>query len=121
MLSYSTYIKRLVQNEQLNQQICDANFGDNDFMNQHISKVHDKMKEFKFPESNHSPNAKFLLASFLIIPLVHGGKKSFKCKFCSSFFAQKANLKIHMKSEQDKRNEILSCTTCTKTFMQIDL
>ena len=56
MLSYSTYIKRLVQNEQLNQQICDANFGDNDFMNQHISKVHDKMKELKSPKSKHSPN-----------------------------------------------------------------
>ena len=118
MLSYSTYIKRLVQNEQLNQQICDANFGDNDFMNQHISKVHDKMKEFKSLKSNHSPTAKFLQASFLIIPLVHGGKKSFKCKFCPSIFAQKANLTIHMKSEHDKRNEILSCSTCNKTFVQ---
>ena len=56
MLSYSTYNKSLVQNEQLNQQICDANFGDNNFMNQHISKVRDKMKEFKSPKSKHSPN-----------------------------------------------------------------
>ena len=48
--------KSLVQNEQLNQQICDANFGDNNFMNQHISKVHDKTKELKCPKSKHSPN-----------------------------------------------------------------
>ena len=115
---YSTYIKSLVQNEQLNQHIWNANFGDNNFMNQHISKVHDKMKELKSPESKHSWNAKFLQASLLNIPLVQGGKKSFKCKFCPSIFAQKANLTIHMKSEHDKRNEILSCSTCNKTFMQ---
>ena len=88
ILSCNTWNKSLVQNEQLNQHICNANFGDNNFMNQRISKVHDKMKEFKSPESNHSPKAKFLHAIFLIIPLVHGGKKSFKCKFCLSFFAQ---------------------------------
>ena len=40
------------------------------------------------------------------------------CKFCLPYFAQKANLTIHMKSEHDKRNEILSCSTCNTTFMQ---
>ena len=35
VLSYGIYNKSLVQNEQLNQHICNANFGDNNFMNQH--------------------------------------------------------------------------------------
>ena len=95
ILSCNTCNKSLVQNEQLNQHICNANFNANNSMNQHISKVHDKVKELKSPELKQSRNEKFLQASLLNIPLDHGGKKSFKCKFCPSTFAQKASLTIH--------------------------
>ena len=117
-MSCNTWNESSVQNEQLNQHICNANFDDNNSKNQHISKVHDRIKESKYPDLKHSPNAKFLQASLLKIPLDYEGKKSFKCKFCPAYFTQKASLTKHIKSEHVRKNELLFCNTCNKRLMQ---
>ena len=85
-----------MQNKQLNQHICDTNFDENNSKNQHISKVHDKIKEFKSPELKNSPNTKFLQASVLNVPKLLEGKKSFNCYECNICFDKKGNLNEHI-------------------------